>query len=62
MTLYQILILVAAFLVPLFSIVGVYVSVKVALAQLQVEIEHLKCDVKNLTVKVENLLNKYKNE
>lgn len=59
MTTYQILVLIAAFCVPIFSIVGVYVSVKVAIAKLQIEIEHLKCDVKNLTIKVENLIQKY---
>jgi len=56
MTLYNILILIAAFCIPIFSIVGVYVSVKVAIAKLQVEIENLKCSVQTLTLKFDNLI------
>lgn len=61
MDLYQILVLIAAFCVPIFSIVGVYISVKVAIAKLQVEIENIKCKLSELTIRIDNLI-ELKNE
>lgn len=55
--LYQILVIVAAFSVPVFSIVGVYVSVKIAIAKLQVEIENVKCEINKLTLRIDNFFN-----
>jgi type III secretory pathway component EscS len=55
---YQIFIIIAAFCVPVFSIVGVYVSVKVAITKIQVEIENLKIQVQKLSLKVEKLIEK----